>query len=552
MPQAPQIDLPLPPGMSKEQFDYVLDQCSRSLKAHCLMFHGSEPGEWPARRFTHPFSYSHDAFFEVWDDPSVKKIKVVAHRGWGKTSIFGLGGPSQSIVFRKYPFIVYVGATLEGGAMLQTENLKREMMANASIQAVVGEIETNTFSKQMWETKNGCLVFPRGRGQQVRGVLYGNYRPNLIIVDDLEDKESVASKEAIDKTVEYFYGDLVNTVNPGTDDWRIAVIGTYLAHDNFLIRLNDDKDFVTLDFPITRDEKTFVSLWPERLSTEFIRQKHDELAAQFRRDVFAREFLNKPVMQEDVIFRREYFKYFSTDKGATYNNQPCYHLDLSEDGLETFVLVDPAKTSKSTSDYTAIVGVTISFSPKGNKVFVRDVIKARMMPDQIYEATIEMADRLGTKALGVEFNSLNEFIRQPLLDYMFMKGKNYEIVELKPRQATGEYVTKYKGKEGRVANVAPYYRIGAVYHNANGSSSPLEEQLVRFPETSEWDVMDAFAYFPQMLEFGGRYFADETLPAIDFDETADDPELERQFKKLEEESYDDDADYEMAEVFYGR
>jgi len=532
-------EIALPKGMSEDQYAEILAQCEGSLKNHCQLFHGSDPSDLKRKRFSTPFSKRHDEFFEVWDDPKVKKILITAHRGWGKTSIFGFGAPSQSIVFQKYPFIVYVGATLEGGALLQTENLKKELVSNPMISATVGKIRTGdtAFSKMLWETANGSLILPRGRGQQVRGVLHGDERVNLIIVDDLEDKDSVGSRQAVDETERYFRADLENTVDLYSDNWRIVVIGTILSHDTLLNRLRDDPSFVCMDFPIC-DEKTMVTFWPERISNEAIAEKHLELKTAHRLDIWAREFLNKPAVKEDAVFRQEYFRYFSEIEGMQdKNGNESFHINFREEfELDTFVLVDPAKSATQQSCLTAIVGITVGFGKSGNRIFIRDVINERLYPDEIVNASFDMADRIGASIVGYEVTGLNEFIRQPFNDIMFKRGKVYQLVELKARKGEGEYSAKNRGKEGRIAGLAPYYRMGCVYHNVTGVCDELEGQLMDFPLAKDWDIMDATAYIVQMLEFGGRVM-EEVHSATEEDMyqklEREDAELERQYNKLE-------------------
>lgn len=532
-------EIPLPAGMNEDQFLEILASCEGSLKNHCQLFHGSEPGAVRKRRFSHPFSKRHEEFFEVWDDPTVKKIVVKAHRGWGKTSIFGYGAPSQAIVFQKYPFIVYVGATLEGGALLQTENLKKELNSNSMIKAVIGDIKTvdGSFSKMMWETANGSLVLPRGRDQQIRGVLHGDERVNLIIADDLEDEESVGSREAVDKTERYFRADLENIVDLYEGNWRIVVIGTILSHDCLLKRLSEDSSFVSLNFPIC-DEKTMVTFWPERITNEFIQEKHKELKDAHTLDIWAREFLNIPAVKEAATFKESYFKYFSEIEGIQdKNGAECFHVKFGEEvELDSFILIDAAKTTEQHSCLTAIIGISVIFNQNGNRIFVRDVLNERLHPDEIYARAFEMADRIGAQIIGYEITGLNEFIRQPFNDAMYKRGKIYQLVELKARKGEGEFSAKNRGKEGRVAALAFYYRVGAIYHNVTGVCQPLEDQLLDFPFSSDWDVMDATAYIVQMLEAGGRVM-DEPRQLEDLDMyerlEKEDAALEREYERLE-------------------
>ena len=123
-----------------------------------------------------------------------------------------------------------------------------------------------------------------------------------------------------------------------------------------------------------------------------------------------------------------------------------------------------------------------------------------MYPDEIYNAMFGMAQMLGAKVLGIEETSLNEFIKQPIKNEMFRRGSFFELVWLKARGGMK--------KEHRVKELVPYYRGGYIYHNASCAGiKKLEQQLLMFPRSALWDLMDAEAYLIEMLELGERYFS---------------------------------------------
>jgi len=116
-----------------------------------------------------------------------------------------------------------------------------------------------------------------------------------------------------------------------------------------------------------------------------------------------------------------------------------------------------------------------------------------------------MAIRLDAKVLGIEETSLNEFIKQPIKNEMFKRGKFFELVWLKARGGMK--------KELRVKELVPYYRMGYIYHNkACPVIKRLESQLLMFPRSALWDLMDGLAYIIEMLELGERYFAPKENP----------------------------------------
>ena len=145
-------------------------------------------------RFYLPFSSLHEKIFEVLDDDTIQKAVIIAPRGFGKTSCVNLAYPGKKILFQEKKFIVPISNTATQ-AVMQGENLKRELLQNRMITRMFGSMKSDSFSKEMWTTSNGIAVLPRGSGQQVRGILHGDHIPDLIICDDLEDTEGVKSED---------------------------------------------------------------------------------------------------------------------------------------------------------------------------------------------------------------------------------------------------------------------------------------------------------------------------------------------------------------------
>jgi len=75
------------------------------------------------------------------------------------------------------------------------------------------------------------------------------------------------------------------------------------------------------------------------------------------------------------------------------------------------------------------------------------------------------------------------------------------LVELHARGGVGE-----SGKVARVRSLIPFYRQGAIWHNS-ANSGGLEAQLLSFPRSKRWDIMDAAAYFIELFEKGQKYAA---------------------------------------------
>jgi len=457
-------------------------------------------------RFWLPFSGLHDKIFEILDDDSIQQAAIAAPRGFGKTTIDTIAHPAKRILFREKKFIVPISATATK-AVMDSENLKRELMSNVVVKRLFGPMKSESFSKEQWITQSGTMVMPRGAGQQIRGILFDKYRPDLIIGDDIEDPEAVRNEEIRANLKEWWFSDVCNSINRSRKDWKIIIVGTILHEDSLLQNLLDDPDWYGVRLELCDDNLR--SLWPGFMSDDEVHKLYDSHKRRGQLDVFYREYRNLPVSTEDASFKQEYFKSYSeTDE----------EFSKTKHQLENVVIVDPAKTAKMHSAESALVCVGID--RKNFRLYVRDVVSGKFHPDELYNELFQMCARHKVRVFGVEVTSLNEFIVQPIKNEMMKRGQMMELIELKARGQAGR---AGKGKEDRVAALVPYYRQGYVYHNETCCKG-LEAQLLAFPRSKLWDIMDAFAYIVEMLEIGERYF-----------EPPEFEDLEEEYKELYDE-----------------
>jgi len=65
---------------------------------------------------------------------------------------------------------------------------------------------------------------------------------------------------------------------------------------------------------------------------------------------------------------------------------------------------------------------------------------------------------------------------------------------LQARKGIGE-----SGKIARIRTLAPNYRMGYMYHN-KANCGNLEGQLLSFPKSKLWDIMDGAAYITFLMD----------------------------------------------------
>jgi predicted phage terminase large subunit-like protein len=487
-------------------------------------------------------------------DSLAKKVNIAAPRGFGKTSIVLYGYLARKILFRETRFVVFISYS-STHAELQTESLKRELLANTMVRKVfgsirVGDIDTkeltgldDEFSRSAWVAFGNTLVLPRGYGQQVRGILWRSRRPDLIIFDDLEDRKLLRSKEQREQIRTWFFSEPTKCISRYEKDYRMVYIDT-LKHEDSLLRRNmDSEDWMSVTLEACDDNLQPTA--PEYMDAEEIKKEYEAHKSAGQLDTFFREYRNLPMSTEGQPFPPESFNYFA-EEGS--HLRPFYlspraketlavrkRQDVSErrevnlTGIEpsnpapvipvselfTMVLLDPAKTTKETADDSA--AVCVSVHTKAHKIFVRDVIAGKFKPDEFLRRAFFSATQFKANLVAYETTSLHEYIKGPIEALARRFNMNVRLLEVHARG----------NKEDRILQLSPLYHQGYFYHNPNNSAK-LESQLMTFPNGALVDVIDALSQVIYVMDSSGINF--EPVSDVFMDDEDD-------FAMLKNESY---------------
>jgi len=495
---------------SQKDIQELLVECYKSTRLFAEVF-------FP-ERFYVEFSPLHDEIFDLIDSGE-PRVAIAAPRGFGKTSIVGLALAAKRILFNESKLLMHVSMSFDA-ACQQTENLKHELLSNKTVKALFPPVKARSaegidesFSKKAWVTGQ-TLVYPRGSGQQVRGILYHNARPDMIIIDDLEDPETMQNDDLRRKRKEWFHADLMKTTSRVNKDWQIVYIDTLKHEDSLLEELLESDRWASVRLEACDDDLNPAA--PNFMTKKDVLEEYEYHKKHGVLDVFYREFRNMPISTEDAVFKPGYFKYFAEDGDRIVihsKKEDAKPEKIQSNRLVNVVLVDPAKTVKLQSAETAIG--TIGVDRESRKIFVREVSSEKMYPDEIYDEMFRQVRLFNAMILGVEVTSLHAFISQPIKNEMRVRGVFPIYQELK---AVGK-------KEDRVATLAPLYKLGYVYHNKD-CCTKLENQLIGFPRSKYWDVMDMFSYITKVMDENAWYFDPEDINEED---------IEKEFEELEDE-----------------
>lgn len=509
-------------------------------------------GTWLFADFFHPRSVrkmmtkQRVRYLELLDNEELPWLYMVAHRGFGKTTLAILFC-QRVLALRYHPFILFTSSEYKI-ATKRTEAI-RSAFLRQDIQGMfkVGTPRRNqkataAFSEESFflidqkDDKPFACINPRGANQTVNGSIAplrsGFQRVSLVLNDDGQSRRHIGNSDVRETYEEWVEAELMNTVEvdeqPGEDHvwhrpeddpywrspWRHIFLDT-IKHRRALIAQYVDGERPQWQgeiFPMARE----VAEGKYKSCTELMTDGQVQAAYERLRtkpDYWAREFLCKPSSGEAAIYKSEMFRWYS-DVNLVRRRRP----------LIKFIIVDPARSGSDRANPTSIKAVGID--TEEGRIYIRENIVDRMEPEVYYAETFDMCRRLNTGLLYVEKTGLGNVIVQAFKQAASLAGMDGQI--------TFDWLESYRSagvdygsgpeaiKRARAAAMLPFVRMGAVFFDESLRGGPLEKALLDYPECTEWDATDTFGYIPEVMERLHIY-----LEGVqDVDEILDDEESE--------------------------
>ena len=366
-----------------------------------------------------------------------ERVVCAAPREHAKSTVITFAKVLHSICARTARFIVIIRDS-EDVSKLSVDDVRQELEGNERILEDFGDlIGRRKWTEAEFITSNEVKVLGRGRGNPVRGLRYKQWRPDLVVVDDIEDDESVDSRQQRDKLERWLRRAVLGMIGPGG---RFFMIGTVLHHDSVLVRFLKQSDVFTTRIwrAIDSDGKL---LWPSRWPMKRLEAKRLEIGARN----FATEFMNDPANEEDQIFSPNGWRYFTDD-------------DLRGVKLNLVAAIDPAIGLKQKNDDTA-VAVVGEFN--SNYYVLRLVIRKLKIQQQVQLVLATCREWPGIHRFGFETIAYQDALKQLVEEAS--RQANMQI----PSVAVEDIASD---KLRRISRLAPLVEQGRLLFPAAGSS----------------------------------------------------------------------------------
>lgn len=419
-------------------------------------------------------------WIEPADAPQQHRRVEVAPREMGKSTWWFLILPMWAAAYGHSGFVAAFAHT-STQAETHLASFKSELENNDLLRADFPELVTpktrgrGTVAADrvsLYHAASGFVFAAAGMDSANLGMKVGSKRPDILILDDIEPEEAKYSSDLAKKRL----GTLRDAILPLNVYARVTLVGTVTMTDSIIHQLVQAQRLVDSGKPLRKE-----LLWTreERFETHHhlpvIEDEHGRRSAWPAKWPLA--FL------DSIKHTRTFAKNYANDPiGADGDYWTMEHFERDLEGLDhvtrILISVDPAVTTKASSDYTGVsaIGWAPGWNPNGGTAgtcFVLEAVRVKLGPDPLRAFVLDMVQRVNAGLVLVEVNQGGE-----LWERVF-RGLPVKV----------KTITQSVKKEVRAATVLTYYERHRVKHAAG--LDLLEGEMVGFPNAANDDMVDA-------------------------------------------------------------
>lgn len=270
---------------------------------------------------------------EIWDafdNPSVRLANILAFRGGAKTTR-ARAFTSKRIAYGVSRTILYIGSS-EAAALRSVRWVKTQVTKNKLWAGTFGIEPGDKWAENEIEIRHKLLDHPIwliGVGVTstgIRGINFDDYRPDLIVCDDILQDENSATQEQREKMKDLVLTAVKNSLISHVEEpnAKMVLINTPQHKEDLSQDARKDPQFTTIEIPCwTKETKDLPvqqqeSVWPELYPTDTLRAEKLSYLKRNKLSQFTREYEVKLTTAELNAFRPNWLQITMSKPQAPY------------------------------------------------------------------------------------------------------------------------------------------------------------------------------------------------------------------------------------------
>ncbi len=417
----------------------------------------------------------HEDIWNALEDPSHRMVNIQVFRGGAKTTLLRLF-TSRRIAYNISRTILYIGKS-EGHAARSVRWLRRNIMYNRMWADTFGLSRGEKWTDTEAEIQHGIdetpiWIMAMGITGSIRGINQDDFRPDLIILDDVLDEENTATPEQREKIKKLVYGAVKESLSPSSESpaATIAMLNTPHHREDVSVEALSDEEWTSFVYSCFTEAGE--SRWPKRWTTEELNFQKDAAFKRNQGHVWLREKECKLVDPASAAFISTWWK--------TFDLAPTYGV--------TVMAIDPVPPPSEREiqqglkykDYEAISVVR----KHAGRYYVLEVSRNRgHEPDWTIMEFFRLALKYRPRSIVVEGVAYQKTLAW-LIKKAMKARRQYFVVE--------EVTDRRKKYDRIVDSIAPAASLGMLEFAPNLPSS-VHEQFCDYPNVSHDDDLDSIA-----------------------------------------------------------
>lgn len=406
--------------------------------------------------------------------PWKERLVLAAPRGHAKSTIVSVFYPLWLALFGRRLDITIISAS-ETLAVEWLRKIKMELEGNQLILELFGDLRSDKWTEShiilnnRWRTN----IRARGAGGQIRG-----FRPDCVILDDIETDESVESEDQRKKLKQWLYSACLNTLLP---KGQLIMIGT-LLHPLSLLNdcLTSDNGWEKRIYRAYKDgrQEAGQELWPQMWSHEKLQVRKREIGTW----AFQREYMNNPISDESSPIKSHHIRNW---------------VELPKQ-YSAVITVDPAYSDDEKADYKTATLVAIDQNMNRYLVtYLRTHEPIGTFQDSIINLWLN--NKLYVTGLGIPNQGVEKGFFSSFLKKCEQRKVSPPVVELKNTFVNTATQVSVRNKTRRIiAALQPLFESGKYYINEKHIEA--KEELLTIGSSRWDDIVDCLSYAESIIQ----------------------------------------------------